>query len=236
MWLPLSSKWGQTRPADDDPRCHLLSTFNHGDLGHGMHEQFRVFPFIFNSFYQVGTPVCRTCRCQISIILQIKKRQLFWETLKRATNFLGITNLGDFSSQKQGGGRIIQMKICSNSYNSVPLILVILRTILFANHHLQRNGGAQRRPNHVDDQLQQSVLFCLEIVAILRFLLLFYSIFTDLEFVKKFTRPNFRAKEFYTLKTRKLRLFLPAIHSKNASKWVIYSFIHLCVCVNLQNM
>jgi hypothetical protein len=128
------------------------------------------------------------------------------------------------------------MKICSNSYNSVPLILVILRTILFANHHLQRNGGAQRRPNHVDDQLQQSVLFCLEIVAILRFLLLFYSIFTDLEFVKKFTRPNFRAKEFYTLKTRKLRLFLPAIHSKNASKWVIYSFIHLCVCVNLQNM
>ena len=139
-------------------------------------------------------------------------------------------------TEKQGGGRIIQMKICSNSYNSVPLILVILRTILFANHHLQRNGGAQRRPNHVDDQLQQSVLFCLEIVAILRFLLLFYSIFTDLEFVKKFTRPNFRAKEFYTLKTRKLRLFLPAIHSKNASKWVIYSFIHLCVCVNLQNM
>ena len=98
MWLPLSSKWGQTRPADDDPRCHLLSTFNHGDLGHGMHEQFRVFPFIFNSFYQVGTPVCRTCRCQISIILQIKKTQLFWETLKRATNFLGITNLGNFSS------------------------------------------------------------------------------------------------------------------------------------------
>ena len=188
MWPPLSSKWGQTRPADDDPRCHLLSTFNHGDLGHGMHEQFRVFPFIFNSFYQVGTPVCRTCRCQISIILQIKKTQLFWETLKRATNFLGITNLGDFSSQKQGGGRIIQMKICSNSYNSVPLILVILRTILFANHHLQRNGGAQRRPNHVDDQLQQSVLFRLEIVAILRFLLLFYSIFTPflLRFLLRF--------------------------------------------------
>ena len=33
----------------------------------------------------------------------------------------------------------------------------------------------------------------------------------DLKFVKKFTRPNFRPKEFYTLKTRKLRLFLPAI-------------------------
>ena len=75
----------------------------------------------------------------------------------------------------------------------------------------------------MDDQLQQSVLFCLEIVAILRFLLLFYSIFTDLEFVKKFTRPNFRAKEFYTLKTRKLRLFLPAINSKNASLSVIWS-------------
>ena len=40
---------------------------------------------------------------------------------------------------------------------------------------------------------------------------------SDLEFVKKFTRPNFWAKEFYTLKTRKSRLFLPAINSKNAS-------------------
>ena len=30
----------------------------------------------------------------------------------------------------------------------------------------------------MDDQLQQSVLFCLEIVAILRFLLHFYSVFT----------------------------------------------------------
>ena len=156
-------------------------------------------------------------------------------------------------TEKQGGGRIIQMKICSNSYNSVPLILVILRTILFANHHLQRNGGAQRRPNHVDDQLQQSVLFRLEIVAILRFLLLFYSIFTDLEFVKKFTRPNFRAKEFYTLKTRKSRLFSLAINSENASLSVIWpSFgynrtqcvicltvmkkVYIYVCVNLQNM
>ena len=45
---------------------------------------------------------------------------------------------------------------------------------------------------------------------------------TDLEFVKKFTRPNFRAKEFYTLKTRKSRLFLPAINSKNASLSVIW--------------
>ena len=44
----------------------------------------------------------------------------------------------------------------------------------------------------------------------------------DLEFVKKFTRPNFQAKEFYTLKTRKSRLFLPAINSENASLSVIY--------------
>ena len=43
----------------------------------------------------------------------------------------------------------------------------------------------------------------------------------DLEFVKKFTRPNFQAKEFYTLKTRKSRLFLPAINNKNASLSVI---------------
>ena len=33
----------------------------------------------------------------------------------------------------------------------------------------------------------------------------------DLEFVKKFTRPIFRVKEFYTLKTRKSSLFSPVI-------------------------
>ena len=44
----------------------------------------------------------------------------------------------------------------------------------------------------------------------------------DLEFVKKFTWPNFRGKEFYTLKTRKSRLFSPAINSKNASLSVIW--------------
>ena len=43
---------------------------------------------------------------------------------------------------------------------------------------------------------------------------------SDLEFVKKFTRPNFWAKEFYTLKTS--RLFLPAINGKNASLSVIW--------------
>ena len=44
----------------------------------------------------------------------------------------------------------------------------------------------------------------------------------DLKFVKKFTRPNFRAKKFYTLKTHKARLFLPAINSENASLSVIW--------------
>ena len=38
-------------------------------------------------------------------------------------------------------------------------MLVIRRTILFENDHLQRNGGAQRRPDHPDGHLQQSMLF-----------------------------------------------------------------------------
>ena len=40
---------------------------------------------------------------------------------------------------------------------------------------------------------------------------------SDLEFVKKITRPNFRLKEFYTLKTRKSSPFSPAKNSENAS-------------------
>ena len=44
----------------------------------------------------------------------------------------------------------------------------------------------------------------------------------DLEFVKKFTRPNFRVQKFYTLKTCKSRLFSPAINNKNASLSVIW--------------
>ena len=44
----------------------------------------------------------------------------------------------------------------------------------------------------------------------------------DLKFVKKFTRPNFRAKEFYTLKMCKSRLFSPAINSKKSSLSVIW--------------
>ena len=45
---------------------------------------------------------------------------------------------------------------------------------------------------------------------------------TDLEFVKKFTRPYFRPQEFYTLKTRTWRLFSPAKNSKNASLSAIW--------------
>ena len=45
--------WWQTRPADDDPRCHRLPSLNHGDLGRGRHGKFCVSPFIFNS--KVGT-------------------------------------------------------------------------------------------------------------------------------------------------------------------------------------
>ena len=49
-----------------------------------------------------------------------------------------------------------------------------------------------------------------------------YHPWADLEFVKKFTGPNFRVKEFYTLKTRKSRLFSPALNSENASLSVIW--------------
>ena len=37
-------------------------------------------------------------------------------------------------------------------------MLIIRRTVLFANDHLLRNGGAQRRPDHPDGHLQQTVL------------------------------------------------------------------------------
>ena len=46
---------------------------------------------------------------------------------------------------------------------------------------------------------------------------------TDLKFVKKFTRPNFWAKEFYALKMLKLRLVLPATNRQNASFSVFWS-------------
>ena len=75
----------------------------------------------------------------------------------------------------------------------------------------------------------------------------------DLKFVKKFTRPNFRTREFYTLKMHKLQHFLPAIRQRNGiniSDMVLFwlKLNKMCkflnsyeeslhkVCVNLQNM
>ena len=43
--------------------------------------------------------------------------------------------------EEHGGGRIIPMIICNKLCSSVPLILVIWRTVLFTNDHLYRNGG-----------------------------------------------------------------------------------------------
>ena len=43
----------------------------------------------------------------------------------------------------------------------------------------------------------------------------------DMKFVKKFTRPNFWSKEYYTLKMRKLRLFSQAIKQ------------HKCIIINI---
>ena len=59
----------------------------------------------------------------------------------------------------------------------------------------------------------------------MRFLPKFTSnVYPDLEFVKKFTQPNFRAKEFYTLKTHKSRLFLA---SNRQQKCIIISNLAL---------
>ena len=45
--------------------------------------------------------------------------------------------------EEHRGGRIIQMVISNNPCSFVPLTLVIWRTVLFANDHLQRNEGGQ---------------------------------------------------------------------------------------------
>ena len=45
---------------------------------------------------------------------------------------------------------------------------------------------------------------------------------SDMKFVNKFTRPNFPAKEFYTLKTGISILFLTAINKENASLSAIW--------------
>ena len=46
-------------------------------------------------------------------------------------------------TEEHEGRRIIQMIICNILCSSVPLILVIWKSVLFANDHLQRNGGGR---------------------------------------------------------------------------------------------
>ena len=46
-------------------------------------------------------------------------------------------------TEEHGGRRIIQIIICNILCSSVPLILVIWKSVLFANDHLQRNGGGR---------------------------------------------------------------------------------------------
>ena len=65
--------------------------------------------------------------------------------------------------------------------------------------------------------IQPKKQFKNQIIGILEEIVSFYWPCIDLEFVKKFTWPNFQVKEFYTLKTRKLRLFSLVINSNNAS-------------------
>ena len=85
---PLSSKWGQTRPADDDLLTMEILA---------MCEQFLFFPFIFNSFYQVGISLCRTCGCQISTILhKLRSRNSFEKVWKEGQIFWGSRILATF--------------------------------------------------------------------------------------------------------------------------------------------
>ena len=56
--------------------------------------------------------------------------------------------------------------------------------------------------NGLDKQNPRPKKFKLIFFIINVFCITFLKAQSDLEFVKKFTRPNLRAKEFYTLKTR----------------------------------
>ena len=85
---PLSSKWGHTRPADDDLLTMEILA---------VHEQFLFSPFTFNSFYQVGIAVCRTCGCQISTILhELRSRNSFEKVWKEGQILWGSRILDTF--------------------------------------------------------------------------------------------------------------------------------------------
>ena len=84
-------------------------------------------------------------------------------------------------------------------------------------------SGEERRSKEQQHIFEEIVkVFHYEMLVMLVRLMLVMVMVADLEFVKKFTRPNFPVKEFYTLKTRKSRLFSPTINSKNTSLSVIW--------------
>ena len=86
------------------------------------------------------------------------------------------------------------------------------------------NGGAFRDGRDLQVIIDTIILIAINILGKKHseILTIFGLPLADLKFVKKFTRPNFRAKEFYTLKMRKSRLFSPAINSKNSSLSLIW--------------
>ena len=68
--------------------------------------------------------------------------------------------------QEHGGGWIIWMIICNNPCSYVPLILVIWRTVLFVNDHLQRNRGIIVARNHCrEGQLSRGTIVARDIVG-----------------------------------------------------------------------
>ena len=46
-------------------------------------------------------------------------------------------------TDEHGGGQIIQMVSCNNPCSSIPLIMVIWRTVLFANYYFQGSWGGR---------------------------------------------------------------------------------------------
>ena len=83
------------------------------------------------------------------VLICYRKRRLwqFWQIFNYAGNF---SSCGQYSSIT-----LLQLLI---RWSVCWKMLVIQRTVLFANDHLQRNRGARRRPDRPDGHLQQSVL------------------------------------------------------------------------------
>ena len=83
------------------------------------------------------------------VLICYRKRRLWqlWQIFNYAGNF---SSCGQYSSIT-----LLQLLI---RWSVCWKMLVIQRTVLFANDHLQRNRGARRRPDRPDGLLQQSVL------------------------------------------------------------------------------